>query len=414
MKKAALGTFLLGAAIGTFTTLRLKRYAQTKGLPKKIKRSQGEYYAHDSTRDKFYKIEAQEFKELIASDNYSEAPDQKAGETIYTLKILKEGGQIPPHTKIQTLIFDKNKFTKADSRTWAYEHGFRHRTIEETENSYRIRQENPENFKSDSFRTIELKEGIKSVIGLPNENEFAEGGKVFDAKTQEQITKLEKAIASPATPENFKKQMEKQLAILKTRKPAESTQKTETEKQEKVKQALKELELSAENIEACQKVINEHRKQQRDAAGPQPKKKRITIFKEKMESITGFLSKQVKQDEKAQEKIKNLTEKYIVSVGLVIFGSDAKGLAPKKVKEMVEEKFAHSAKMSVGGRVDASEIVYRLMNHDSTHTDPIFEKFTIEELNNQFGTSYISAEEAIDDDPEYIFSKEEMEEYKNQ
>lgn len=361
MKKAALGTFLLGAAIGTFTTLRLKRYTQTKGLPKKIKRSQGEYYAHDSTRDKFYKIEAQEFKELIASDNYSEAQDQKAGETIYTLKILKEGGQIPPHTKIQTLIFDKNKFTKADARTWAYEHGFRHRTIEETENNYRIRQENPEKFKSDSFRTIELKDGIKSVIGLPsNEDEFAKSGKVFDAKTQEQIAKLEKAIASPATPANFKEQMKKQLAILKTRKPviAEQKQKTETEKQEKVKQALKELELSAENIEACQKVINEHRKQQRDAAGPQPKKKRITLFKEKMESITGFLSKQVKEDEKAQEKIKNLTEKFIINIGLVIFGSDAKSLAPKKVKEMLNEKFnkkQDEPKMSGGGEVRSAK-----------------------------------------------------------
>jgi hypothetical protein len=163
MEKAALGTFLLGAAVGTFTTLRLKRYAQTKGLPKKIKRSQGEYYAYDTTRDKFYKIEPIEFKELIASDNYSEAPDQKAGETIYTLKILKKGGEvadkIPGSTKIQTLIFDKAKYSKGDARTWAYEHGFRHRNLDETENTYRIRQATPENFNKES--------NLKKVLKLP-------------------------------------------------------------------------------------------------------------------------------------------------------------------------------------------------------------------------------------------------------
>lgn len=348
MEKAALGTFLLGAAVGTFTTLRLKRYAQTKGLPKKIKRSQGEYYAYDTTRDKFYKIEPIEFKELIASDNYSEAPDQKARETIYTLKILKKGGEvadkIPGSTKIQTLIFDKAKYSKGDARTWAYEHGFRHRNLDETENTYRIRQATPENFNKDSFRTIELKEGIKATIAKPTE--MAKGGEVIDAKTQEQINKLEKAIASPATPDNFKEHMKKQLAVLKTRKPVIPAEKTEKQKQEKIKEALKELELSAENIEQCQKVINEHRKLQREAAGPQPKKKRITLFKEKMESITGFLSKQVKEDEKAQTKIKNLTEKYIINIGLVLFGSDAKTLNPAKVKEMVEEKFA---KMEGGG-----------------------------------------------------------------
>lgn len=58
-----------------------------------------------------------------------------------------------------------------------------------------------------------------------------------------------------------------------------------------------------------------------------------------------------------------------------------------------------------------TEKLFRLMNHDSTHVKARFESFSIEELNKHFGTNYKSIEEAVNDDPEYLFTKKEMLEY---
>jgi hypothetical protein len=48
------------------------------------------------------------------------------------------------------------------------------------------------------------------------------------------------------------------------------------------------------------------------------------------------------------------------------------------------------------------------MNHDNTNQKPQFEKFNLNELNEKFGTSYTSVEEATFGDPEYLFSEDEI------
>lgn len=58
-----------------------------------------------------------------------------------------------------------------------------------------------------------------------------------------------------------------------------------------------------------------------------------------------------------------------------------------------------------------TEKMFRLMNHDSSHTKPQFDAYTVEEHNEQFGTNYNSVEEAVDADPEYLFTEAEMKEY---
>jgi len=57
------------------------------------------------------------------------------------------------------------------------------------------------------------------------------------------------------------------------------------------------------------------------------------------------------------------------------------------------------------------EKIFRLMNHDSSHNEPRFESFTVDEYNELFQTNYSSVDEAINDDPEYCFSEEEMNNY---
>ena len=58
-----------------------------------------------------------------------------------------------------------------------------------------------------------------------------------------------------------------------------------------------------------------------------------------------------------------------------------------------------------------TEKMFRLMNHDSSHTKPQFEAYTVEEHNKQFGTNYNSVEDAVVENPEYLFTESEMKEY---
>jgi len=72
-------------------------------------------------------------------------------------------------TKVQTLIFDKKKFSKEQVKAWIGSHEQYHmlKAIDETEGTFRVRQEEPSKFKKGSFRTITLKSGIQAVIGRP-------------------------------------------------------------------------------------------------------------------------------------------------------------------------------------------------------------------------------------------------------
>lgn len=68
-------------------------------------------------------------------------------------------------TKIQTLIFDKEIFTEEEAKDWAKENDFKADNVDETDDSYRLRQKDPSDFEDGSFKTIELTEGVKAVIG---------------------------------------------------------------------------------------------------------------------------------------------------------------------------------------------------------------------------------------------------------
>jgi hypothetical protein len=86
-------------------------------------------------------------------------------------------------TTVQTLIFDKEKFrTESEVRRWVKEHGFRvlqskeeitKPGIDETRNTWRVRQRPPTDFVPGSFKTIQLTEGVKAVIGRLKERKTA-------------------------------------------------------------------------------------------------------------------------------------------------------------------------------------------------------------------------------------------------
>jgi hypothetical protein len=71
-------------------------------------------------------------------------------------------------TETQTLLFDKKIFSLEYAMDWIYRHNYKNATdVDETENKYRFRQQEPSKFKKDSFRTIHFGDGIEAVIGCP-------------------------------------------------------------------------------------------------------------------------------------------------------------------------------------------------------------------------------------------------------
>lgn len=57
-------------------------------------------------------------------------------------------------TTVQTLIFPKGSFTEAEAIAWAKGHDFKADKVDETEDSFRLRQRDPGDFEEGSFRTI--------------------------------------------------------------------------------------------------------------------------------------------------------------------------------------------------------------------------------------------------------------------
>ena len=70
-------------------------------------------------------------------------------------------------TDIQTLLFDRDVFSAALAKAWAKGHGFRYGKVESTDNFHRFRQHDPSLYRPSTFRTIELTEGVKAVVGVP-------------------------------------------------------------------------------------------------------------------------------------------------------------------------------------------------------------------------------------------------------
>lgn len=69
-------------------------------------------------------------------------------------------------TTIQTLVFAKDTFKSANAaQSWAKDHGFKSDGVDETGDSYRIRQRPPSAFVAGSFRTIAITDGVSAVIG---------------------------------------------------------------------------------------------------------------------------------------------------------------------------------------------------------------------------------------------------------
>lgn len=70
-------------------------------------------------------------------------------------------------SKIQSLIFDRSKFSGTQARDWARSHGFKVTKIDVTANTIRIRQFPPSSANKQTFGTIRLKDGVQATVAVP-------------------------------------------------------------------------------------------------------------------------------------------------------------------------------------------------------------------------------------------------------
>lgn len=69
-------------------------------------------------------------------------------------------------SKVQSIIFSKELWTKARSKTWLIKHGYKvrfaNKSVHETQKYLRYRQKTPS--KKARTRTIQFGKGIKAII----------------------------------------------------------------------------------------------------------------------------------------------------------------------------------------------------------------------------------------------------------
>jgi hypothetical protein len=70
-------------------------------------------------------------------------------------------------SRVQSLIFDKAQFTKAEARDWARKHGFRAPAVDEKPNTLRLRQIDPADMQKGTFGTIRFRPGVQAVVAVP-------------------------------------------------------------------------------------------------------------------------------------------------------------------------------------------------------------------------------------------------------
>lgn len=69
-------------------------------------------------------------------------------------------------TSVQTLIFDASLFNAKSAKSWAKAHGFSYGKVDRKENTIRFRQDDPEKYDRETFRTKRLTDGVSAVVGV--------------------------------------------------------------------------------------------------------------------------------------------------------------------------------------------------------------------------------------------------------
>lgn len=76
--------------------------------------------------------------------------------------------EIQPASRIQSVLFKKSKWTLLKAMEWLMQNRFISTKVDETENMYRFRQEDPYHFNHFRIKKIKSKgKPIELVVGFP-------------------------------------------------------------------------------------------------------------------------------------------------------------------------------------------------------------------------------------------------------
>jgi hypothetical protein len=67
-------------------------------------------------------------------------------------------------SEVQSIVFNKNNFDLEKSLKWLMEHDFKINKVDEKENSFRFRQQDPKKYKK--FITKSPSRGVNLIIGF--------------------------------------------------------------------------------------------------------------------------------------------------------------------------------------------------------------------------------------------------------
>lgn len=122
---------------------------------------------------------------------------------------------ITEQAEVQSLVFDKEKFkTSTEAKKWAKEHDFKGTKVDETDDSFRLRQSAPSGFKR--FRTKSLAPGVKAVIGISEsavEDDKVDMTKLTIDQLREERADLVEAVIAESTAKM--KMIERERDVLK-------------------------------------------------------------------------------------------------------------------------------------------------------------------------------------------------------
>lgn len=152
-------------------------------------------------------------------------------------------------TEVQTLIFDKEKFEKEECIDWAKEHGYKADKVDDADGTYRLRQRDPKDFDQDTFKTIELTEGVEAVVGRLLE----EGDEKMTEEQFRQMMEGLQGIKQSVTDglKEIHDQNEKILGKVAGKGEGEDDEDEDDEEMEKA------LQKQAERIEAIEKSLGQ-------------------------------------------------------------------------------------------------------------------------------------------------------------
>lgn len=108
----------------------------------------------------------QDTEKLFLKLGYLKILSDKLTGLAANLDIVYQGGKIIDY-KVQSVIFNKNKYNINDCKLWLKEKNLLVKKIDETEKYYRFRQYNPNYLKKlgyNDFQTIEINNDIKMIV----------------------------------------------------------------------------------------------------------------------------------------------------------------------------------------------------------------------------------------------------------